>query len=113
MSRHQLDPLPDAADPDRPLDVCIGWDAPLCTFFLVVLRPQSQSDAGEIVFESGQAWREEPDVDPLLAVAARYAVVPAELRDRLEAERLADTRPVKPKALVDLEQLLGSAREPG
>lgn len=81
MSRHELVPL----DQDGTIaSVAIGWDRPLQTFFL-----QVHGRGGNVIEWRGTRIGAVPAAAPLIARAARYASVPVELEQILEADRRA------------------------
>ena len=92
MSRHQLDMRADAPVKIDDLEIVLGWDAPLRTFFAYVkdLEIERASDDDPILIWVGTRDREITDVAAILAHVEPWAIVPARLRSDLEAERSAD-----------------------
>lgn len=87
MSRHELAPRSDC--PARA--VVIGWDRPLETFFVQVTGTR-----GSITVWRGTRRLELPTPLAAIAIASRYALIPAHLEDQLRADRSADAGPDGP-----------------
>lgn len=69
--------------------VAIGWDRPLATFFVQVLRPHSTMKGEEETVEwQGTEPNELATADAAIKVAARYADVPEGIAAALETDRL-------------------------
>jgi hypothetical protein len=86
MSRHELAPRDDA---NRPLDIAIGWDRPLNTYFVQVLDPACDEEApGFEILWRGASFDEIPSPDDAIALIAPWADIPADLRATLIADRL-------------------------
>lgn len=69
--------------------VAIGWDRPLATFFVQVSRPHPRLEGEAEIIE----WQGTSDADlstaaAAIAVAARFAELPADLGATLETDRL-------------------------
>ena len=83
MSRHDLEPRPDAADVVR---AAVGWDRPLQTFFAQVFwRTEDEPEEGEPLIWVGTEPGEMLDPEAAIAVVAPHAVVPDDLAARLTA----------------------------
>lgn len=88
MSRYELVPLADHPDAGP---VVVGWDRPLQTFYVQVrARGDADSDPDE---EGLLVWRgtmpgELPTAAEAVALASRYAAIPAKLSETLEIDRL-------------------------
>jgi len=69
--------------------VAIGWDRPLATFFVQVLRPhRTMKGEDETVEWQGTEPGELPTAAAAIAVAAPYADLPETLGATLETDRL-------------------------
>ncbi len=69
--------------------VTIGWDRPLETFFVQVLRPHSTLEGEEETVEwQGTDPGELPTAGAAIAIAASHAELPADLNMTLETDRL-------------------------
>lgn len=75
------------AKADTGLEIFVGWDRPLETYFATVLRPGDEDD--ETVVWTGTRIGEITDSARIVAAIEAYAEVPADLCSRLEADRLA------------------------
>ena len=83
MSRH-------AVTSNNPaLDIIVGWDPPLETFFAQVMRTDLTDDAHEnhVVLWIGTANREIERAESLIGPLAPYGAVPPALVEMLDAER--------------------------
>ena len=83
MSRH-------AVTSNNPaLDIIVGWDPPLETFFAQVTRTDLSADTGEdqIVLWIGTASNEIEQAESLIGPLAPYGAVPPTLVETLDAER--------------------------
>lgn len=83
MSRHTL---PSTADPE--LDIAVGWDPPMQTFFAQVRDPriEEDGDADPVIFWTGTQHFEHRGVQGLRVVIdllAPWAEVPEGLRRQL------------------------------
>lgn len=88
MSRHHLDPRPEAPDVLRGT---VGWDRPLQTFFAQIFtRSQDPDDEeGTVFIWHGTEPGELPDAEAALAIVRPYVIVPTDLAERLTAEMAA------------------------
>jgi hypothetical protein len=86
MSQHFLKPL----NPQH--EVLIGWDRPLSSFFLQVRDLDRDEDEDRdleyevdpiLVWLGADGFRTQPEVDPVLEEARKWAVIPEFLRERL------------------------------
>lgn len=69
--------------------VAIGWDRPLSTFFVQILRRHPTLKGEEETIEwQGTAPGELPNADAAIKIAEPYATLPAELGATLEMDRL-------------------------
>lgn len=69
--------------------VAIGWDRPLETFFVQVMRPHPKMEGeDEILFWKGTDLRELPTAADAIAAARAWAVLPAGLGATLETDRM-------------------------
>lgn len=83
MSRHVFPGQQDATV------VAIGWDRPLQTFFVHVLRPHRHLEGEqETVIWHGTSPRELGTAGVAVAIASRWAMLPADLSVILETDRL-------------------------
>jgi hypothetical protein len=88
MSQHILEPLTPR------YEVRIGWDRPLSNFFLIVHDNEIDEDNADpvIVWLGADRPASELDVDGVLVEAAKWALVPADLRARLLDEQRIEGR---------------------
>lgn len=87
MSRHNLQPKPGWKDVVRAV---VGWDRPLQTFFAqVFFATDDESEEGEARIWVGTEPGELLTAEAVIAIVAPYAVVPADLPDRLTADMQA------------------------
>ncbi len=88
MSQHILEPL------SPRYEVRIGWDRPLSNFFLIVRDDQIDEDDADpvIVWLGADRPASEMDVDRVLVEATKWALVPADLRERLLDEQRIEGR---------------------
>ena len=83
MSRHQFPGLDGAST------VFIGWDRPMQTFFVQVLRPHPHlAGEEETVAWHGTAIGELANAREAVTIASRRASLPSDLAIRLETDRL-------------------------
>ncbi|MES3093439.1 hypothetical protein O6027_17545 [Sphingomonas aerolata] len=69
--------------------VAIGWDRPLATFFVQVLRPHPTMESEDDMVEwQGTEPEELPTAASAIEIAARYASLPDDLGATLETDRL-------------------------
>lgn len=69
--------------------VAIGWDRPLLTFFVQVLRPHPTMEGEDDMVEwQGTEPDELPTAASAIAIAARYASLPGDLGATLETDCL-------------------------
>jgi hypothetical protein len=69
--------------------VAIGWDRPLATFFVQVLRPHPTMKGEEDMVEwQGTEPDELPTAAAAIEIAARHASLPDDLGAMLETDRL-------------------------
>lgn len=81
MSRHELAPRRDG------LEVVVGWDPPLCTFFAQVWdRTIDEDDPAAELLWVGCAPRELRDVQQVVDAVAPWALVPDSVVGALYAE---------------------------
>ncbi len=84
MSRHYTS--------KTPLEIVVGWDPPLQTFFLQILD-HTKDGENEFVLWRGTYPDELPTIESLAAVLTPYAALTEELVKDLEAEKTASTKP--------------------
>lgn len=83
MSRHVFPGAQDATE------VAIGWDRPLQTFFVHVLRPHRHlKGEQETVVWEGTSPREIGTAGQAVTIASRWAHLPTDLAITLETDRL-------------------------
>ena len=99
MSRHELNPLASRADIKS---VVVGWDRPLDTFFV-----QVRSTRDRLLVWKGAFPGEIPTATAAIALVRPYATVPADLQQRLEADRTATADEQDGPAQVAMKQALG------
>lgn len=108
MSRH------DVTGKDPALEIIVGWDNPLQTFFAQVLRPACDDEDDSVLVWVGTAWQKCPSPDDLVTKLAAYADLSEEQLSRLRLDR-AEAAQTRPSALqVHMGRLLApraSARE--
>ncbi|TCM01722.1 hypothetical protein [Sphingomonas sp. PP-CC-3G-468] len=69
--------------------VAIGWDRPLATFFVQILRPHpTMKGEDDMVEWQGTEPDELPTAASAIKIAARYADLPEDLGATLETDRL-------------------------
>ncbi|MBR0855510.1 hypothetical protein [Bradyrhizobium liaoningense] len=75
MSRHEIT----ARDPAH--KIIVGWDHPLQTFFIQVIDREQEAIGSDDKFVAwrGCSLREIYEVDQLVRILGRYALVPSEL----------------------------------
>lgn len=87
MSRYTLEPR-DKSLPDDNFEIIIGWDPPLHTYFVQVLDPTcDEEDSGFEILWCGLTPGETPSADEAILLIAPWAVIPANLRAALIADR--------------------------
>jgi len=91
MSRHTLEQR-DKTLAAGCLEIVIGWDPPLGTYFVQVFDPaHDESEPGFEVLWRGIKVAEFLSPDVVIALVTPWAVVPPDLRGALTADRDADT----------------------
>lgn len=106
MSRHEV------AGKDPALEIVVGWDNPLQTFFAQVLRPGPDDEDGRVLLWLGTAWQECPTPDAMVAAVGAFAEVGEELLSRLRLDR-AEATQERPSALqVHMGRLLAPGARP-
>lgn len=86
MSRYDLESRDIA---DSHLEIAIGWDRPLATYFVQVLDPtRDEEDPGFEILWQGTSFGEIPSVDDAIALIAPWIDIPADLRALLILDRL-------------------------
>lgn len=104
MSRYHLDQRPDLADGPRRLEIVVGWDGPLQTFFAQVTDLDAkEGSAGRTLVWLGTHWKGEPSVRRVLDALRPWALAPYNYLRPLLADRDADRRTEKPVMLRLLE----------
>lgn len=84
MSRHYIS--------KKPLEIVVGWDPPLQTFFLQILDP-TKDEENQFVQWRGTYPDELPTTESLAAALAPYAALTPELRQQLEDEKARSAQP--------------------
>ena len=86
MSRHELEQR-DKAIAEGQLEIAIGWDRPLNTYFVQVLDPTyDEEDARFEVLWRGNRFGEILSTDEAIAMITPWAIIPADLRAALIAD---------------------------
>jgi hypothetical protein len=86
MSRHELTHRDDA---DDHLDIAIGWDRPLNTYFVQVLDPtRDEEKPGFEILWRGTSFGEILSADDAIALVSPWAEIPADLRALLILDRI-------------------------
>ncbi|RIA46193.1 hypothetical protein DFR49_0726 [Hephaestia caeni] len=98
MSRYELDPLSEAVADHGALSIAIGWDAPLNTYFAMVLRDGDDvDDEHRDLLWIGTRYGEIADPDAAIEALRPYAVIRNGLAAELTADRLQEgSRPRSP-----------------
>ena len=83
----------------RPLEVIVGWDNPLRTYFLQIIDPKKNEEE-EVILWLGLPSSKLPTIADLeRAIEANSKIIPIslppELREKLEAERINSPRPTE------------------
>ena len=84
MSRHCIS--------KEPLEIVVGWDPPLQTFFLQI-SDLTKDEGNEFVLWLGTYPGELPTIESLTDGLAPYAALTEELVQQLEAEKAGSTKP--------------------
>lgn len=82
MLRYNLSPRnPEDSD----LDICIGWDAPLSTFFAHVIRTGSSDDLEieDVLLMVGNRLNEVQSVEDLANLLSAYTDIPYSIKNQL------------------------------
>lgn len=91
--------------------VTIGWDRPLGTFFVEVLRPHPAiKGEDETVEWHGTEPGEVPTAAAAIAIAARFADLPIGLGATLETERLKTLATSDGVAQLSMKALIRKSR---
>lgn len=86
MSRHELTARDDA---NRHLDIVIGWDRPLNTYFVQVLDPtRDEEEPGFEVLWQGTSLGAILSADDAIALVAPWVDIPTDLRALLILDRI-------------------------
>ncbi len=86
MSRYELEPRDNA---DSPLEIAIGWDRPLNTYFVQVLDPtHDEEEPGFEILWRGTSFGEILSVDEAIALIVPWAEIPIDLRTILILDRI-------------------------
>lgn len=101
MSRHVFR----GADAIGPVTVSIGWDRPLRTFFIRVHR-EAEGEEEEVMWRGG-APGEIAEAAQLVALAAPFASLPADVVDILDADRARECEPDGPAQIAARAFLFG------
>lgn len=98
MSRYDLEPHVGAVTTYGPLSVSIGWDAPLNTYFAMILREgDNVPDENRDLLWNGTRYGEIAEPDAAIEALRPYAKIPDGLAAVLTADRLREgSRPISP-----------------
>jgi hypothetical protein len=109
MSRHQLQPLPEVGA----LEIAIGWDGPLGTFYAQVLDTAAEEEDQELLWDGTDPYQY-PEPGPLIDLLRRYAEIPDGLADDLkqEADSIGDRFPDRVATAFVAEQTLPQVTDP-
>ena len=92
--RPAMDLARSLSSPQNPaLIVIVGWDNPLVTFFAQVFDPSIEEDEEADLLWIGTAPQALPAVAALQAQLAGWAMIPADIMDRLTRDQQAATPP--------------------
>ena len=108
MSRYSLKPLPYRADL---FEVAVGWDSGLDTYFITVFGTPEIQREPEVRLWRGNVWRDLVAAQELVAIAEKYAEVPADLTTKLEEDRIAAPHQLRQPINRVISQLLGRVPE--
>jgi hypothetical protein len=99
MSRHQLIARPEISER---LEVSIGFDPPLSTFFLTVEDLDQEDDALRMRVWIGGEFKGVTDVTAIIAQAEPWAIIPEDLAAKLRHDLANSTRarPNRPAGFV-------------
>jgi len=86
MSRHELDPLAQAASTHGALSIAIGWDPPLNSYFAIIQREDDDRDLLWI----GTRYGEIVEPDTAIDAIRPFATIPDDLAATLGADRLCE-----------------------
>jgi hypothetical protein len=86
MSRHCIS--------RNPLEIIVGWDPPLQTYFLQITDP-TKDEENQFVLWCGTYPDELPTTESLADVLAPYAVLTLDLREQLEDEKARSPQPTE------------------
>jgi hypothetical protein len=107
LSRYELTPTnPRFAG----LEIAVGWDRPLTTFYGQVSRPAAGDGEDEMLLWVGTMPAEIASVEALAAALAKYVTLPADIGDRLKADRLADIDSGPTRFQRDMLAVFGTRR---
>src|SRR3546814_12595709 len=93
MSRSPLTPLDSAAREVPGLEVAVGWDRPLATYFAIVSGEDepgdedAEDDADPVLLWLGTTYGEILDPASIISAVARFAILPDDLAHRPAADR--------------------------
>lgn len=93
MGRYLLDPNQSLIAQYPHVEVIVGWDNPLQTFFAQVLDPDQPDDQNESLFWTGTRPAQITSIEALEEHLQPYAPLPDDVRHRLEQEYAARTEP--------------------
>ena len=86
MSRHELTSRDNA---NRHLEITIGWDRPLNTYFVQVLDPtRDEEEPGFEILWRGTSFGEILSTDDAIALVAPWAEISADLQALLILDRI-------------------------
>lgn len=98
MSRYELEPLSEAVTAHGSLSIAIGWDAPLNTYFAMVLREGDDvDDEHRDLLWIGTRYGEIAHPDAAIEALRPYAMIRDDLAAEITADRLREgSRPRSP-----------------
>lgn len=98
MSRYDLQPLKEFP---AILSVTIGWDRPLQTFFIQIFEQQPEDPEPVLIIWEGTDYHALPDAEKVIDLAAKYAIIPEDLADKLALDQ-DKSRSIKDSALQEI-----------
>ncbi|AEG48635.1 MULTISPECIES: hypothetical protein [Sphingomonadaceae] len=91
MSRHELDPLAQAASTHGALSIAIGWDAPLNSYFAIVQREDDDVDDDDRdLLWIGTRYGEILEPATVIDVVRPFAAIRDDLAATLGADRFRE-----------------------
>ncbi len=98
MSRYDLEPRVEAVTTHGALSIAIGWDAPLNSYFAMVLREDDDvADEHRELLWIGTRYGEIAEPETVIEALRLYAIIRDGLATELAADRLREgSRPKSP-----------------